>query len=321
MGEKEQGEEKGQCEIIAPPASTMSPKEEAASPGGDYRKAEDHPGDSNTKKELNELREVLSPRGREVDSLQVEFANLRKKWYQEPATLISTLISIFALIISFVVPIYAMRAEQRSSFDDLQSQRQAQLATVILQLSEIREKIAELQLKNDAKVPIPGVGSRLPLIEEAIRLDGLVGANSFQNMIIAESLNDTNQPDRAGRIAEEAERIAKNRLEKILATQVLAIAYFNQGRHEDGRRAYSRALKAAEVEDPAANVDILVRALYQLDTEQLWISSELRVSNCLGAKERLRKLELNGTLFPRSLADESERRVGPTRANLEKICP
>jgi hypothetical protein len=289
-------------------------------------KLKTRPGDSDIKEELNELRETLSLRGREVDSLQVELTNqrnLRKKWYQDPAILISTLISISALIVSFVVPIYAMRTAKNSSFDDLQFQKETQLTTVVLRLSEIREKIAEHQLEYDAKVPIPSVGSRTVLIEEAIKLSRLVSADSFsfQRMIIAESLNDTNQPDRAGSIAEEAESAAKNRLEKILAAQMLAVAYFNQGKHEKGRQAYSRALAAAEVMDPAGSVDPLVKALYQLDTEQLWISSELRINNCHGAKERLLKLELNGALFPRSLADESERRVGLTRTNVAKICP
>lgn len=256
--------------------------------------------------------EKHSLKGSEVDSLQVEFAKLRKKWYQEP----STWISIFAVIVSvfvFFVTVLDLRFEQ-----------QKQLNTVIQQLSEIREKIVENQAEYGDKAPTPSVALRQPLIEEAIKLDDLVGANSFQRMIIAEALNETNQPDRAERIAEKAEKAepeASNRLEKILAAQVHAVAYFNQGKPKEGRLAYSRALKAVEIEVPADSVDIFTKALYKLDTEQLWISSELRIDNCPGAKERLLKLESYGKDFPKSQAGEFKKRMELARENLAKNCP
>lgn len=307
MREKEQGEKKGQGEIIAPPASAMSPEEEATSPDGDRRKVEDRPRDSNIKEELNELLETLPPGDREVDSLQVKFT--KQKWYQES----TTWISILALIVSLVVLILG--------FVDFRFRQQERLTTLIQQLSEIRGKIVELQLEYDTKAPIPSVELRQPLIEEALELHRVVRANSFQKMIIAQSLNETNQPDRAQRIAEEAESLAKNRLERVLAAQVLGVTYFNQGNPPDGRRAYSRALAAADITDPAGSVDIFAKALYKLETEQVWISGELRIGNCSGAKERLLKLESYGREFPRMQADEFEKRVQPSRDIVAKICP
>jgi hypothetical protein len=148
-------------------------------------------------------------------------------------------ISVIALIVSLLTSLLATFTAKHSSSADLQFQQRARLTTLIQQLSETREKIAELQLQYGARVPIPSVELRQPLIEEAIPLLGAVGANSFQNMVIAESLNETNQPDRAESIAKDAESRAANRLEKVLAAQVLAVAYFNQGKFEEGRRAYS----------------------------------------------------------------------------------
>jgi hypothetical protein len=100
---------------------------------------------------------------------------------------------------------------------------------------------------------------------------------------------------------------------------VHAVSYFNQGDIEKGREAYLRALHA--VNSAKIKTDILVRTLYQLETEQLWISSELRIGNCPGAKERLRNLEMHRGNFPRMLAGESERRVKPTRDLVLEICP
>lgn len=260
---------------------------------------------------LSKPREALSLRYRKyrkkVDLLWAEFANLLGR--QEPLTII-------ILTISAAVAIFAAYTE----YKNFQFEQEVRLTALIQQLSEAREKIVELQLQHDTKAPIPSVGLRQSLIEEAIKPDSLVRASSFQKMIIAESLNDTNQPDQALRIAREAESAANTRLERVLAAQVSAVAYFNQGDPVEGRRAYSRALAAAEVTEPTGKVDRFIKAQYKLDTEQFWIASELRVNDCLRAKKRLDKLESYGEDFPKSQADEFERRVGPTRANVAKFC-
>lgn len=262
---------------------------------------------------LSKPREALSLGYRKVGLFWAEFANLLKKWRQEP----TARLTIIILIISAVVATFAAYTE----YKNFQFEQQARLTALIQQLSEARGKIVELQLQYDTEAPIPSIGLRQSLIEEAIKPDSLVRASSFQKMIIAESLNDTNQPDQAERIAGEAESAANNRLERVLAAQVRAVAYFNQGNPVEGRRAYSRALAAAEVTEPTGKVDRLVKALYKLDTEQFWISSELRVNDCLRAKERLGMLEAYREDFPKALADEFERRVGPTRAIVAKFCP
>jgi hypothetical protein len=236
-----------------------------------------------------------------------------KRWHQQP----TIWVSVIALIVSLIASLLATLTAVRSSSANLQFQEQTRLTTLIQQLSEMRERIAELPLQYGDRAPIPSVELRQPLIEEALR--DIAHANSFQKMVIAESLNETNQPDRAEPIAGEAESEARNLVEVVLAAQVHAVAYFNQGKAKDGRQAYSRALKIVDV--TPRDVDPLVKTLYQLETEQFWISSELRINNCSGAKERLRDLELYSARFPRMLAGESERRVQPTRALVFKICP
>jgi hypothetical protein len=239
-----------------------------------------------------------------------------KKWYEEP--LVPVGISIIAIIASFISSIIATNAAESSNSTKLQFDEQTRLTTLIQQLSDTRERIAELALQYGDRAPIPSVELRQPIVEEAVGLIKRTPASSFQKMVIAESLNETNQPDRAEPIAREAESQAQNLVDQVSAARVLAVAYFNQGKAVDGRRAYVRALRFVDI--TLTGVDPLIKTLYQLETEQFWISSELRINNCSGAKERLWDLEHHGEQFPKSLGGEAERRTQPTSALVVKIC-
>jgi tetratricopeptide (TPR) repeat protein len=260
------------------------------------------------------------------------------KWYEKPLVLPMG-IGIISIIATAVTSLIAAYAVYYGNSSKLEFDERARLTVLIQQLSETREKIAELALQYGDKAPIPSVELRQPIIEEAVKLLENANASPFQKMVLAESLNDTNQPYRAEPIASQAVKEAeaaaevetkaakseakaeakdKNLVDKVLAAQVLAVAYFNQGKVEDGRQAYRRALKYAE---NAITVDSLIRELYQLETEQFWISSELRINNCTRAKERLQALELHSGRFPESLRGEAEKRVQPTHDRVDKVCP
>jgi hypothetical protein len=245
---------------------------------------------------------------------------VRNRWYQRPAVWIS----IIALVVS--VATATLTAMSSSASLKLQEQtqltaQQARLTALIQQFSEMKEKINELSLQYGDKAPASnGVELRQPLIEDAVALLKEVPTIPFQKMVIAESLNENNQPDRAEHIARKAESDAseaKDPINKMLAARVLAVAYFNQGKIEYGRQAYARALDAVNF---MSGVDRFIRAQYGLEIEQSWISGELRANNCSGAKERLRNLEHYSKDFPRMLAGEAERRVQPTRALIASTC-
>lgn len=277
-------------------------QEEAASPDGGYRKIVGRSGGSDTKEELSESRKYsLLAAWRSMRS-RSDSRRGRRRWYKNPIIWIPLSLSVLTLIVSAIAAII--------SSADFRFQQRTRLTTLVQQLSEVRVKMAELTLEYGDRAPTLNIELGQPLTEEAFSLLREVrDVNSFEKTIIAQSFIETNQPDRAEPIAAEAEREADNLLEEVSAARVLANAYFNQGKHGEGRRAYSQALEYA---DKGVGVDSLIKLQHKIDTELNWISSELRIYNCLGAKERMRQLEFNLGSFPKAPAG-FEARIRPAR--------
>lgn len=261
---------------------------------------------------MSELRETLALRGREVDALQVEVAKGHRKWYQEPTILVSAL----ALAASLLATLMA----QSSSSADREFERRARLTTLIQQISDARLRTAELEAQYGSRVPDPDIVQLgLPLAEEAAVLVGVVYSKPFEKVVIADALVETNQPYRAEPIAEQAELEATSLLEKVITARARASSYFAQGKAEDGRRAYLRALEAVDTTD--ASVDSLIRTIYQFDTEERWALGELRINNCSGAKEHIEKLGFYADRSPKASADFFESRAQSLHDHVIGVCP
>jgi hypothetical protein len=289
----------------------VSLEEEAASSDGDCRKIEGCPGGSKNKEELSELRKTPSLRCEEGDVRQVELAKGRQKWHGGLTAWLPILISVVSLIVSLDV-----------FYHDRQSHEKERLTTLVQELVNVRERMSVLTLQYEEKAPNLSVELGQPLIEEAIPLLDVVHANSsFDKTVIAESLIENHQPGRAGLIAEKAELEAANLLEKVLAARWHAVAYFNQGNvnaFEDGRRAYLRATKSV---DAAVGVDSVIKGQYQLETEQFWIASELRIRNCPGTKEQMHRLEFYLGDVPKAQAGVFEKNAQRVRDVVANNCP
>lgn len=250
-------------------------------------------------RELDAVRRRTQTNDEEIDLLQIESAKKGRKWYQEPAIMISVL----ALAASVVATILS----QVSTASERSYQQRTRLTAVLQQIHNSQAKGEELALQYGDRAPVPTVTEVQLLAREAELLSNEVSIEPFERIVIAEAHYYVNDLDTALRVALAAQADSKSPLDSVLAKRTIARIHFRQGNVNEARSAFGAAAEVPA--NPQSQLFGFVRSQYVFENSLNWAREELYSGNCIEAAGHSTKATEAVLLFPQSMRSVFTRRA------------
>lgn len=236
-------------------------------------------------------------------ALRQEGDQQRRRWYREPAALISLL----ALVVSIASTILA----QVTVWTDRDNQQRARL-TAILQ-----------QVMDELAVPKQGSEYNAQIVElrllgsEAEELMKEVDAAPYEQLVIALAFITTGDFDKALDIVERTESQAESVTDRVSVHRTMGQVYFQQGSFEEARDALSRA------SEDASSSDLTDEAKYrfEFENEYFWVQQEVSVKNCSQARDHTQRVQAKAASAPQVLAAAYQERARALEQQVAAACP
>ena len=267
--------------------------------------------------EMGELRESLSLRGREIDSLQVELASKRAPFYRQPAVIVAVLALLTSILATFLT-YQSSRTQLELTQNDQMIQQRARLTALIQSVAEWTTSYQNASAEENFYVD-----SARPQLDEANHFVGLLQSTPLRSLplekvILSNGYNIANEPGIALRLAQAAEFEAQysSPLERAAAAKLVGVNAFESGDPAGGRQGYERGLAYLR---SAPGYDPFIIIQTRLELLNSWSYEEKRVGNCAGASQLVTEADAILAPFSRWYKDSFASDVATVRANAAGI--
>lgn len=243
----------------------------------------------------------------EIDALQVHLLKLERPWYTDGAVIVSGLALLFSFGTTWVSYQQAQKQERQQEASDAR----ADLRTFILRLSALPKEYAELGDRYRGKPAVQGMLNGMLNQENALlakqaaeairRLDSMdASVSSTEYMSVVNALSNSGLGDSSFlRLALETARDVND---EVYALRTNGGVSFSDGRLEDGRKYFRRALA---IFDKYPTKNEFYKSSTHLLTEMHWADAEFAKAQCDSARAHMVEARRYAAALPPGPATES----------------
>lgn len=260
------------------------------------RESSASPDIARLERELADVRELLSKRGREIGSIREDAAADKKPFYRQPAIIVASLALVASVIATALTFVTSQSGLSLTRADQLNQQR-AQLTSLIQTIAvwvngldggngpQPNSSQPNSSRSNSSET---GVDGGRPNLDEASylisQLQGTpVQSTPFEKVELAYGYDYANEPKMGLPLAMQAEQELENSTDawlKSYAARWVAINQFESGDPVAGRAAYARSI--ADVAPWVPGSDYFIKLQVRMEVRDNWSFEEARVRNCAG---------------------------------------